>query len=546
MYLSHYNLAKEPFQITSNPRFLWLGEKHQEALATLNYGVLNNKGFLLLTGDVGTGKTTLINALLKAVDSKTVVATVVDPDLGKLEFFKFLGRVFGIGEDFSMKVDFLTRFSTFLNTAHSKGKTVLLIIDEAHRLSKELLEEIRLLSNIEKEDAKLLNVFFVGQNEFNDVLLEQDCRALRQRITITYQITPLTEAETAEYVKYRLKVAGSKKEIFNGKSMREIYRCSRGYPRLINIICDHALLTGFVKEMNVIPAAVIRECTKELTLPGEVRQNKSLSQPLFTNPWSGLLPKVALSVGLVLTIAFCGYLLDPEGYNGVINGVRDYYSQVFGSPQDSISKNDDITAAVLQPSSPANQAVHHVEAPDTLAAQRDGDNLLEETLDDTKQVEPLQYTQETTETNLLTTNLEEPVQTVSKRDADAMTEPPFLLSEDSSLIVPFNYNTNELSPKAFGDLDRLSALMSQNLDIEIAVIGHTDSLGTRRYNAKLSEFRALIVKSYLVAKGISQERIQTLGMAEENPREPNETPAGRAANRRVEIRLRTGETQSFR
>lgn len=546
MYLSHYNLVKEPFQITSNPRFLWLGEKHQEALATLNYGVLNNKGFLLLTGDVGTGKTTLINALLKTVDSKTVVATVVDPNLGKLEFFKFIARIFGIGEDFSMKVDFLTRFTTFLNTAHSKGKTVLLIIDEAHRLSKELLEEIRLLSNIEKEDAKLLNVFFVGQNEFNDVLLEQDCRALRQRITITYQITPLTETETAEYVKYRLKVAGSEKEIFNGKSIREIYKCSRGYPRLINIICDNALLTGFVKEMNVIPAAVIRECTKELTLPGEVRQNKSLSQPLFTNPWSGLLPKVALSVGLVLTIAFCGYLLDPERYNGVIDGARNYYSRVFGSPQDSSSKSDDITAEVLQTPSPANQAVHKAETHDTLAAQRDGDNLLEETLDDTKQVEPLQYAEETTETNPLTTNLEEPVQTVSKLGSEALTEPPFLLSEDSSLIVPFNYDTNELLPKACDDLNRLSALMSQNLDIEIAVIGHTDSLGTHRYNAKLSEFRALIVKSYLLAKGISPLRIRTLGMAEDNPREPNETPAGRAANRRVEIRLRTGETQSFR
>jgi general secretion pathway protein A len=546
MYLSHYNLAKEPFQITSNPRFLWLGEKHQEALATLNYGVLNNKGFLLLTGDVGTGKTTLINALLKAVDSKTVVAIVVDPDLGKLEFFKFLGRVFGIGEDFSTKVDFLTRFTTFLNTAHSKGKTVLLIIDEAHRLSKELLEEIRLLSNIEKEDAKLLNVFFVGQNEFNDLLMEQDCRALRQRITITYQITPLTETETAEYVKYRLKVAGSEKEIFDSKSIREIYRCSRGYPRLINIICDHALLTGFVKGINAIPAAVIHECTKELTLPGEVRPSQSLSKPRLTYPASSFLLKSALSIGLVLTIAFCGYLLDPEGYNGVIGGVRDYYSQVFGSPQDSSSRSDDITAEVLQPPSPANQAVHKAEAHDTLLAQRDGDNLLEETLDDTKQVEPLQYAEETPETNPLTTNLEEPVQTVSEPDSDTMTKPPFLLSEDSSLIVPFNYDTNALSPKAYGDLDRLSVLMSQNLDIEIAVIGHTDSLGTHRYNAKLSEFRALIVKSYLVAKGISQERILTLGMAEENPREPNETPAGRAANRRVEIRLRTGETQSFR
>ena len=223
MYLSHYNLAEKPFQITTGPKFLWLGEKHKEALATLKYGIVDNKGFLLLTGDVGTGKTTLINTLLRDLGSNTIVATVVDPDLERLKFFNFLASAFGIEEKFTKKVDFLAHFTEFLNNAYLNNKKVLLIIDEAQRLSTELLEEIRLLSNIERENTKLLNIFFVGQNEFEKTLMKEECRALRQRITIRYRINTLTESETTEYIKYRLKVAGTEKEVFNRKAIRKIY-----------------------------------------------------------------------------------------------------------------------------------------------------------------------------------------------------------------------------------------------------------------------------------------------------------------------------------
>ena len=154
MYLSHYNLLEKPFQITADPRFLWLGEKHQEALATLTYAVLDNKGFLLLTGDVGTGKTTLINALLRDLDSNMIVATIVDPELKKLEFFTLLGQAFAIRDKFTQKVDFITQFTRFQDDACSNDKRVLLIIDEAQKLSADLLEEIRLLSDIEKENTK--------------------------------------------------------------------------------------------------------------------------------------------------------------------------------------------------------------------------------------------------------------------------------------------------------------------------------------------------------------------------------------------------------
>ncbi|MBP1726358.1 MAG: outer membrane protein, related to OmpA/MotB [Deltaproteobacteria bacterium] len=171
MYLSHYSLSQMPFQISPDPKFLWLGEKHREALAVLKYGVMNNQGFLLLTGDVGTGKTTLINALVNSLGPDTFFINVSDPRLDKLDFFKLVARSFGLEGALRSKLDFFMSFKNFLHKAYDSKKKVLLIIDEAQKLSLDSLEEIRLLSNIERQDSKLLNIFFVGQNE-----PEGDCR----------------------------------------------------------------------------------------------------------------------------------------------------------------------------------------------------------------------------------------------------------------------------------------------------------------------------------------------------------------------------------
>ena len=253
MYLSHYHLQHMPFQISSDPRFLWLGEKHKEALAVLKYGVLNNQGFLLLTGDVGTGKTTLINALVNSLDSDTFVINVTDPRLDKLDFFKLVAHSLGLEAKVRTKFDFIISFGNFLHRAHEDQKRVLLIIDEAQKLSLDSLEEIRLLSNIERQETKLLTIFFIGQDEFNDTITQSECRALRQRITIVHHIEPLNVKETVEYVKYRLAVAGTQRVIFTDRALKEIYRFSRGYPRLINIICDRALLVGYTDDLQTIP-----------------------------------------------------------------------------------------------------------------------------------------------------------------------------------------------------------------------------------------------------------------------------------------------------
>ncbi|MGD9246033.1 MAG: AAA family ATPase, partial [Desulfobacterales bacterium] len=252
--------------MSTDPNFLWLGEKHKEALATLKYAIVENKGILALTGDVGTGKTTLINALIQSLGGDTMVATIYDPSLQVLDFFNIVSVAFNMGRTFDGKGEFLIYFKQFLKEARARNKKVLLIIDEAQRISSELLEEIRLLSNLEDEHVRLLNIFFVGQNEFIDILKEYKNRALRQRITIRYHIEPLTLSETKTYTQHRLKTAGAKAPIFSPGAIQEIFSFSKGYPRMINIICDHALLSGFVREIIIINADIIRECKEELRI----------------------------------------------------------------------------------------------------------------------------------------------------------------------------------------------------------------------------------------------------------------------------------------
>ena len=289
MYLSFYQLDAKPFQITTDPEFLWFSEKHKESLAMLQYGIMENKGCLLLTGDVGTGKTTLINALKESLGDDVVMAVIYDPHLETIDFFNHLSAAFDLNMRFDTKGAFIRHFTNFLNTTFVKNKKVLLVVDEAQRMTPEILEELRNLSNIEKHYTKLINIFFVGQNEFINMLKGPECRALRQRMTISYHIPPLTQGETGEYIRHRLKVAGAKGKIFNSGAIDEVYRFSKGYPRLINIICDLALVSGFVEEAKTIRRGIITECAGNLQIHTDfgthlVDSQSEASTPETTQP----------------------------------------------------------------------------------------------------------------------------------------------------------------------------------------------------------------------------------------------------------------------
>lgn len=267
MYLSYYGLRSKPFQISADPRFIWLGEKHKEALATLTYGVLDNKGFMLLTGDVGTGKTTLINTLISNLKSDVLHAFVPDPRLELTDFFNYVARAFKLNREFKSKGSFLLHFSDFLERAYAENKKVLLLIDEAQLLTQDLLEEIRLLSNIQKDGNNLLNIFFIGQNEFNQILERSENRAVAQRLTLNYHLNPLSEVEVGRYIRHRLKVAGTTERLFDNGAVQQIHGYSGGFPRRINIICDHCLLNGYVKEKRLIDAGMVRICAHDLKIP---------------------------------------------------------------------------------------------------------------------------------------------------------------------------------------------------------------------------------------------------------------------------------------
>jgi type II secretory pathway predicted ATPase ExeA/TolA-binding protein len=266
MYRSFYNLSKKPFKISSDPRFLWNGEKHQEALANLRYGLLEPNGYVVLTGDVGTGKTTLVNALIESLSDNVLLANINHPTLNTLDFFNLVAKAYDPSTGISTKAEFLLFLKKFLQKSHAQGKVVLLIIDEAHRLSMELLEEIRLLSNMEQVGMHPVNIFFVGQSELKKRLLSPMCRALRQRITLFYDIAPLTAKETQEYIEHRLRVAGTNQQVFTPSAISEIHNFTRGYPRLINILCDRAMLTGFVMGQSKINVTLVMESIKEISL----------------------------------------------------------------------------------------------------------------------------------------------------------------------------------------------------------------------------------------------------------------------------------------
>jgi general secretion pathway protein A len=267
MYRGYYGLARRPFEMTPDPAFLYLGETHREGLATLVYGVQSGKGFVLLTGEVGTGKTTLLHALLGQLDADTASAFVFNPRLEPLDFFRVLLDEYGIDVECRTKAEYLLALNEYLIRRLSRNLRTVLIIDEAQTLSTEMLEEVRLLSNLETPTSKLLQIVLVGQPELVDLLARPDLRQLRQRIVLRHHLRPFDERETDAYIDERLALAGyTGKGIFQRGARREIQALSGGIPRLVNVLCDGALLLGYSRQLPTIEASAVREVATDLGL----------------------------------------------------------------------------------------------------------------------------------------------------------------------------------------------------------------------------------------------------------------------------------------
>jgi general secretion pathway protein A len=267
MYTSFFGLAEKPFAITPDPRYLYLSERHAEALAHLLYGINESGGFIQLTGEVGTGKTTVVRTLLSRVPHHADVAVILNPRVTPVEFLLTICEELGLGiadadrDSVKQMVDALNRR---LLSAHAEGRRIIVLVDEAQNLSIDTLEQVRLLTNLETPTQKLLQIILIGQPELRELLDRTDLRQLAQRITGRYHLKPLSREETKGYVRHRLRVAGATEEIFTPAALGELHRLSQGIPRVINVACDRALLGAYTQESKRITASLVRRAAGEV------------------------------------------------------------------------------------------------------------------------------------------------------------------------------------------------------------------------------------------------------------------------------------------
>lgn len=290
MYTSFFGLGEKPFAITPDPRYLFMSERHAEALAHLLYGITEAGGFIQLTGEVGTGKTTIVRSLLERMPGHADVAVILNPQLTPVEFVLTICEELGIfmrDEDAASIKDLVDLLNRRLLEANAKGRRIVVIVDEAQNLMPATLEQVRLLTNLETASKKLLQIILIGQPELRELLDRVELRQLAQRITGRYHLAPLSRTETASYVNHRLKVAGAAGEIFSSAALREVHRLSGGVPRIINVICDRALLGAFTQEQHRIGPGMIREAASEVS-------GRSVSPP-----WMKLLVGSAGSVAVL-------------------------------------------------------------------------------------------------------------------------------------------------------------------------------------------------------------------------------------------------------
>jgi general secretion pathway protein A len=305
MYLEYFGFREKPFSITPNPRFIFLSKNHREAFAHLLYGTNNHAGFIELTGEVGTGKTTVLRTFLNQLDDESHrTALIFNPCLSSLELLRGINREFGLLQENLTKVELLEALNAFLLEQKAAGRTVVLVIDEAQNLEPEVLEQIRLISNLETETDKLIQIVLAGQPELEELLEKPELRQLKQRIMVRYHLLPMDFEDTKGYIEHRLELAGGA-VIFSAQAMKRLFRYSGGVPRLINIACDRLLLIGYTEESRQISGRMAVEAIAEVSKSGRSK--------FFYRRWR-LAALASVVIVFLIVIALCAlYFLTDEG-----------------------------------------------------------------------------------------------------------------------------------------------------------------------------------------------------------------------------------------
>ncbi|MCP4645688.1 MAG: AAA family ATPase [bacterium] len=305
MYEAFYGLTEKPFNLTPDPRFLYLSEKHKEAFAHLLFGIKNRSGFILVSGEIGTGKTTICRTLLSQLDPDTEVAFIFNPSLSPDELLRKINEDFGMETRAQSVKGLIDELNAYLLERNSKGKNCVLVIDEAQNLTPSVLEQIRMLSNLETETQKLLQIVLIGQPELNELLSLDELRQLDQRITARYHLKPLDESETLQYIAYRLRVAGGRRKVqFTRGAVKFVFRKSGGVPRVINAICDRSLLIGYTQETHEISKAIAKRAAHEVRGDSVQRRRRRAIK------WAAFLPNPTVIAVAILLLVGGKYLVD--------------------------------------------------------------------------------------------------------------------------------------------------------------------------------------------------------------------------------------------
>jgi general secretion pathway protein A len=567
MYLHHYGLNKMPFDISPDPRFLWLGETHKEALAYLKYGIMGNRRFMVVTGDVGTGKTALIKTIVKIIDFRAIVVTIPDPDLSRLDFYNFLANELNMGRQFNSKGEFLIHFKNFLLQAHHSSKKVLLIIDEAQRLNHDILQEIRFLANIDFGGQILINIFLIGQNEFKAILMEDRNKSVRDRVTASFEVKPLTENEISGYLNHRLRVAGATRPIFTPDAIRTICRHTRGYPRVMNILCDRALLIGFIKGKTTITPAVVEEAAADMsmTISKQRPEEQSVRRPQEVAPYpfrereidqpeevtsSSLRerkiswpeknvthrykrpprrkPVIApvLAAGLIVLVGL-GIYFSRDFIFENLQQLRDnrIIAQITAWIQGPDGNQTPVHKQSVYASGSAQTFEKKGKAPSSgetrlsgeQAATRSGGFETQPDMSEKIVVPPTDGTSFQT---------------------DGAAHPGLAaIGNKTTFVINFDPNSNEISPESQSVLNRITGIFFKYPVKDITVKGYTGSFGNENYEMYISVERALQVKNFFVSRGIPASSLKVYGMGHETPGAQNTTEDKLQKTSRVEIEV---------